>query len=112
MFHLGISAVQNFIMSTMIRTCGRGGKIHSFCAMYSFRMSACKVPPSWARGTPEFSAATMYCASTIAAGPLIVIEVVIAPMSMPAKSVSMSRTESIATPHLPTSPSASGASES
>jgi hypothetical protein len=45
-------------MSTMIRTCGRGGKIHSFCAMYSLRISACSVPPSAARGMPLFSAAT------------------------------------------------------
>ena len=29
------------IMSRMIRIDGRIGKIHSFCAMYSFRMSAC-----------------------------------------------------------------------
>ena len=46
------------------------------------------------------------------AGPLIVIEVVMSAMSMPSKSMSMSRSESIATPHLPTSPSACGASES
>ena len=54
----------------------------------------------------------MYWASAIAAGPLIVIEVVIAPRSIPSKSVSMSRIESIAAPHRPTSPSAFGLSES
>ena len=80
--------------------------------MYSLRMSACSVPPSFARGIPLFSAVTMYCASAIAAGPLIVIEVVIWPRSIPSNSVSMSRTLSIATPHLPTSPSDFGLSES
>ena len=112
MFHLGICAVQNSIMSTMMRTCGRGGKIHSFCAMNSLRMSACSVPPSAARGTPLRSAVTTYWASAIAAGPLIVIEVVVEPRSIPAKSVCMSSTESIATPQRPTSPSDCGASES
>ena len=111
-FQRGISRVQNSIMSRMIRTCGRGGKIHSFCAMYSLRMSAWSVPPSLARGIPLFSAVTMYCASAIAAGPLIVIEVVIEPRSIPSNSVSMSRIESIATPHRPTSPRACGLSES
>ena len=43
---------------------------------------------------------------------LIVIEVVIWSSGMPAVSVSMSSSEEIATPTLPTSPSASGASES
>ena len=112
MFHFGISRVQKSIMSTMMRMCGRGGKIHSFCAMYSLRMSAWIVPPSFARGMPFFSAAAMYCASAMQAGPLIVIDVVISPMSMPSKSSSMSASESIATPHLPTSPRDCGASES
>ena len=66
------------------------------------------VPPSLARGMPFFSAAAMYCATAIAAGPLIVIEVVMSPMSMPSKSTSISASESIATPHLPTSPRACG----
>ena len=35
---------------------------------------------------PFFSAAATYCASAMHAGPLIVIEVVISPMSMPSKS--------------------------
>jgi hypothetical protein len=75
-------------------------------------MSACSVPPSLARGVPLPSAVAMYQASAIGAGPLIVIEVVMPPRSMPSKSVSMSRSESIATPHLPTSPRDCGASES
>ena len=99
-------------MSTMMRTCGRGGKIHSFCAMYSLRMSAWSVPPSFARGIPLLSAVAMYCASAMHAGPVDrhrgrdLAEV------DPLEERSMSRSESIATPHLPTSPRACGASES
>ena len=44
-FHCGTCSVQNSIMSTMSRMCGSGGKIHSFWAMYSLRMSFCSVPP-------------------------------------------------------------------
>ena len=61
---------------------------------------------------PFFSAAATYCASAMHAGPLIVIDVVMSPMSMPSKSSSMSASESIATPHFPTSPRDCGASES
>ena len=43
-------------MSVTSRIDGPGGKIHSFCAMYSFRMSVCAVPRSAARGTPCSSA--------------------------------------------------------
>ena len=46
------------------------------------------------------------------AGPLIVIEVVTDPRSMPANSRSMSAAESIATPQWPTSPRLFGSSES
>ena len=37
---------------------GSIGKHHSFCAMYSLRMSAWIVPLSRSAGTPAFSAAT------------------------------------------------------
>ena len=80
----GISAVQNRIVSATRRIDGRGGKMNSFCAWYSFRMSFWSVPPSAARSTPLRSAAATYIASTMAAGPLIVIDVVTAPRSMPA----------------------------
>ena len=80
--------------------------------MYSFRMSFCVVPPSAARGMPRFSAAAMYIAQMIAAGLLIVMEVVTWSSGMPSSSTSMSASDEIATPHLPNSPSASGASES
>ncbi len=72
--------------------------MNSFWAMNSLRMSFCSVPPSCARGTPCFSATAMYMHSKIAAGELIVIEVVISPRGMPSKSVSMSASESMATP--------------
>ncbi len=39
-------------MSTTTRMLGRGGKMYSFWAMNSFRMSACTVPASFAWGTP------------------------------------------------------------
>ena len=48
----------------------------------------------------------------IAAGALIVIETVTSPRSIPPNSVSMSSSESTATPSRPTSPSARGWSES
>ena len=54
----------------------------------------------------------MYMAYRMAAGELIVIEVVICSSRIPLKSVSMSSSESIATPQWPTSPSLSGSSES
>ena len=47
-----------------------------------------------------------------AAGPLMVIDVVMAPGSMPSNSACMSRSESIATPQRPTSPWVIGSSES
>ncbi len=50
--HSGISCAQNSIMSMTSRIDGSGGKIHSFCAMYSLRMSVWIVPRSFARGTP------------------------------------------------------------
>ena len=70
------------------------------------------VPPSSRIGTPCFSAAAMYMAHTMAAGELMVIEVVTLPRGMVSKSASISRREETATPHLPNSPSASGASVS
>ena len=48
----------------------------------------------------------------MAAGPLIVIDVDTWSSGIPSKSVSMSASEEIATPHLPTSPSERGWSPS
>ena len=79
----GISSVQNAIVSRTSRSDGRGGKTNSFCAWYSFKMSFCNVPPIRARATPLASALATNIAKITAAGPLMVIEVVTAPRSMP-----------------------------
>ena len=86
--------------------------MNSFCAMNSLRMSFCSVPPSLAADTPCFSATAMYMQSRIAAGELIVIEVVMSASGIPSNRVSMSASESIATPQCPISPRLVGASES
>ena len=54
-FHFGTFCVQKAKMSVMSRIDGRGGKMYSFWAMNSFRMSACTVPASFEAGTPCFS---------------------------------------------------------
>ncbi len=61
---------------------------------------------------PWRSAATTYIAKMGTAGPEMVIEVVTSASGIPANRTSMSRAESIATPQWPTSPRASGSSES
>ena len=99
-------------MSVTSRIDGPGGKMNSFCAMYSLRMSVWIVPRSCARGTPCSSPTTRYIASAIAADELIVIEVETSPSGISEKSTRMSSSEAIATPSRPTSPSARGESES
>ncbi len=64
------------MVSVTSRMEGSGGKMYSFWAMYSFRMSFWRVPPRLFRGIPLFSAAAMYMAQMTEAGPLMVIEVV------------------------------------
>ncbi len=96
----------------MRRRWGSGGKIHSFWAMYSLKMSVWSVPLSTAGSTPCRSAATRYMQKTGTAGPEIVIEVVTSPSGMSRKRISMSAAESMATPQWPTSPSERGSSES
>ena len=105
MFHFGTSVVQNEKMSVISRIDSRGGKMYSFWAMNSFRMSFWIVPESFFQSAPCFSATTRYIAKIIGAGELIVIDVVIAPRSIPSKSRSMSASDMMLTPHLPTSPS-------
>ena len=68
--------VANSTVSTTRRMEGSGGKMYSFWAMYSLRMSFWMVPPSFAGGTPCFSATAKYIAHTMAAGLLMVMEVV------------------------------------
>ena len=48
----GSRSEHHSIMSTTSRIDGSGGKIHSFCAMYSLRMSVWTVPRSWSSATP------------------------------------------------------------
>ena len=75
-------------------------------------MSFWVVPSSLARGTPAFSAATMYIAQIGAAGELIVIDVEIRSSGRPDSRTSMSARLETATPQVPNSPSASGSSVS
>ena len=105
MFHFGTCVEQNPKTSVMSRIDGRGGNMYSFWAMNSFRMSFWIVPEIFFQSAPCFSATTRYIAKIIAAGELIVIDVVMSPSWMPSKSVSMSASDMMLTPHFPTSPS-------
>ena len=75
-------------------------------------MSFCRVPEIFFQSAPCFSATARYIAQITAAGELIVIEVVTSASGIWSNSTSMSASELIATPHLPTSPSESAWSES
>src|SRR5216684_3545878 len=99
-------------VSTTSLVLGRGGKMYSFWAMYSFRMSFWVVPDSLSQGMPLFSAFTRYMAQIMAAGLLMVIDVVTSSRGMPSKRISMSASDETATPHVPNSPSAWGSSVS
>src|SRR3954471_7553678 len=98
--------------SPIKRRCGRGGNSHSFCAVYSLKMSVCSVPPRCRRATPCRSAAAREHAKIQAAGPLIVIDTVTSSSGMPANKVSVSSRPATATPHRPTSPMLRGSSGS
>ncbi len=104
MFQRGTSFAQNANTSVMSRIDWRGGKMYSFCAMNSLRMSFWIVPDSVCQSAPCFSATTRYIAKIIDAGELIVIDVVMSASVMPSKSRSMSASETMLTPHFPTSP--------
>ncbi len=80
--------------------------------MYSLSTSFWIVPLSWLAATPCSSATSWYSSSSTAAGALIVIDVDTVSSGMPPKRIRMSSIESMATPTLPTSPWASGWSES
>jgi hypothetical protein len=82
--------------------------MYSFCAMYSLRMSFWMVPEIFFQSAPCFSATTKYMAQSTLAGELMVIDVVTFSRLMPSKRISISSSESMATPHLPTSPSLAG----
>ena len=81
-------------------------------ATYSLSTSFCAVPMTLSWGTPCFSAATAYMATSTGAGALIVIEVLTWSSGIASKSASMSARESMATPTCPTSPALRGSSES
>jgi hypothetical protein len=70
------------------------------------------VPVILSAAIPCSSATSWYISRSSAAGALIVIDVDTLSSGMPSKSTFMSSTESMATPTLPTSPCARGASES
>jgi hypothetical protein len=80
--------------------------------MYSLSTSFCTVPESLRTSLPCLRATATYSASRIDAVALMVIDVEIAVRSMPSNRRCMSSIESMATPTLPTSPTASGLSES
>ena len=96
--YFGISAAQYSIRSPIRRRCGSGAKSHSFCAMYSLKMSVCSVPSSLWMSAPCRSAATRYITKLGTAGPEMVMLVVIFSRSIESNSTSMSAAESIATP--------------
>ena len=81
-------------------------------ATYSLSTSFCAVPETFSRGTPCLSATATYIATRIGAGALIVMDVETLSRGMPSNTVSMSASESIATPTWPTSPAARSSSES
>src|SRR5881409_905270 len=81
-FHWGTRFEPNSNVSTTSRMEGSGGKIHSFWAWYSFRMSFWIVPRRPDQGTPRPSAFARYIAQINEAGELMVIEVETAPMSI------------------------------
>ena len=104
-FQRGACAAAKANWSVISRIDGRGGKMYSFWAMYSLRMSFCSVPlMSRAMSTPWASATARYMAKRIGAVELMVMEVVTSSSGMPSKRTSMSARLSTATPHLPTSP--------
>ncbi len=70
------------------------------------------VPPSSAGAMPSDSPASWYIRSSRLAGALMVMDVVTRSMGSRRHRTFMSSSVSIATPTFPTSPAASGASES
>ena len=70
------------------------------------------VPPTLSSEAPCFSASARYMAHMMAAGALMVIEVVMPSSLMPSNSVSISARDETATPQVPNSPNALGSSVS
>jgi len=80
--------------------------------MNSLSTSFWTVPPSFAAATPASSPTTRYIARRTGAVALMVIEVVTRSSGIPSNTRARSSTVSTATPTRPTSPAASGWSES
>jgi hypothetical protein len=80
--------------------------------MYSLSTSFWMVPVIFSFGTPCSSATSWYISSSTAAGALMVIDVETSPSGMESNRTRMSSRLSMATPTLPTSPLATGSSES
>ena len=112
LFHWGTRSAQKAKMSVTILMEGLGGKMKVPREEYSFRMSFWMVPRSFSVGIPCFSATARYMARSTAAGALMVMEVLTWSRGMPLNRISMSWSESMATPTLPTSPMAISWSES
>src|SRR5438046_7992284 len=74
--YLGTFSAQKRNVSVINRIDGRGGKMYSFCAMYSLRMSFCSVPEIFFQSAPCFSATARYIARRIGEVEMIVIETV------------------------------------
>ena len=91
---------------------GFGGKMYVPRAAYSFSRSFWTVPESADASMPRSSATSSYSRSRIGAVALIVIDVETRSSGIASSNLAMSSTVSIATPVLPTSPSARGWSES
>ena len=102
----GISAAQYSIRSPIRRRCGSGANSHSFCAMYSLKMSVCSVPLSVAEVDALPLGGDQVHAEHRHGGAADRHRRWSSPSGMPSKSTSMSAAESIATPQCPTSPSA------
>lgn len=103
-FHLGTFLGPHSKVSMTSFTLGSGGKMNSFWAMNSLRMSFWMVPPSFFQSYPFFLATARYMAQMALAGLLMVMEVVTSSRLIPSKRISMSARLETATPHLPTSP--------
>ena len=78
--------------------------MYSFCAMYSFRMSFWSVPEMTFQSAPCRSATARYIAHKMLAGELIVMDTVTSLSGISRNKISMSSSEEMETPHLPTSP--------
>ena len=100
------------IRSQASRMEGSMGNSQAPRAPNSLSRSFCTVPEIRSSATPCFLAASSYMASRIGAVALIVMLVETFPSGIPVNSSSMSASDPMETPTLPTSPSASGSSAS